>query len=221
MKRHFKDIHARETCVVIGNGPSLRKDDLEALAKKYPTLGSNKIYRLPFTPTYYSIIDEEMLAACLPLPEDFKPKAMFLRAEACVENNNYLYPIVFNGFSMDIDSFVVLGGTVTYALLQIAYYMGFQRSLLVGVDQYYPSSGQLRGGSKFIAGAEDPDHFECEDGKPYFTEGVTFNAPEVKGTTGSYKIAKELFDNKGREIVNITRQTHLDVFPKDKLENWI
>lgn len=221
MRFSIKDIHRGETCVVIGNGPSLNPDDLEALSENYVTFGSNQIYRLPFEPTYYSIIDEKMLEACLPLPDDFLPRMKFLRAEACVEGNHYIYPIVVNGFSLDINNFVVMGGTVTYVLLQLAFEMGFERVLLTGVDHNYPKAGQLKPASAFVAGEKDPDHFQPADGKPYFSEGKTFNAPEVEATTRSYEIAKELFDKSGREIINISRHTKLDVFPRDTVENWI
>ena len=55
----FHDIHKGETCVVIGNGPSLKLSDIQRLP--YKTFGSNQIYRLPFQPDYYSIVDKEML----------------------------------------------------------------------------------------------------------------------------------------------------------------
>lgn len=217
----FKNLHRGETCVIIGNGPSLRLSDLELLSDKYITFGSNQIFRLPFAPTYYSIIDKQMMDACLPLPKDFRPKEIFLRAEACVEGNNPIYPIVAAGFGVDIANFVVMGGTVTFALMQIAFYMGFETMLLIGVDHSYPKSSLITSSRRFVADGEDPDHFKCADGKPYFKEGVTYNAPELKGTTQSYAIARQLFDQAGRRAVNISRKTALDVFEKDQLENWI
>jgi len=213
--RRFQNIHRGETCVIVGNGPSLNKTPLNT---KYVTFGSNKIYRLPFTPTYYCLIDEEMMKSCLPLPKDFTPNEMFIRAEAGV--GNPIYPIVANGFSLDITNFVVMGGTVTFVMLQIAFYMGFDTMLLVGVDHYYPKT-QRMAGHRIVGDGDDPDHFACADGKPYFDKDVTYNAPEIEGTTRSYAIAQELFSKAGRKIYNLTPGTKLDVFEKDKLENWI
>jgi len=203
---------------VIGNGPSLDRTPLEKI--EYPTLGSNQIYRYPYTPTYYSIIDKEMMEACLPLPDDFKPKEMFLRAEACVPGNNPVYPIIVNGFSVDINNFIVMGGTVSYALLQIAFYMGFETILLVGMDHHYPKSSK-HGRYRFVAEGKDPDHFTCNDGEPYFIPGKTYNPPELDGVEHYYEIAKELFTQARRRIINLTPGTKLDVFKKDKLSNWI
>ena len=206
----FKNIH-KGPCLVIGNGPSLKLEDIEKFS--CPTFGSNQIYRLPYTPDYYSIVDKEMLDACLPLPDDFKP-VMFLRAEACVKGNNPIYPIVAGGFSKNIDNFVVMGGTVTYVLLQIAYYMGFETVYLLGVDHRYPKSGQYRPGSAFIAGKDDPDHFSPADGKPYFRNGKKYNAPELDRLVQYYQWAKEFYESEGRRIINMTPNSALDVFDK-------
>ena len=219
----FKDIHKGKTAVIVGNGPSLNKTPLKELAGRYVTFGANKIYRLPFTPKYYCIIDEEMMFACEPYltgTKTFKPEEMFLRAEARVMGYNPIYPIVANGFSLDIANFVIMGGTVTYAMMQIAFYMGFTTLLLVGVDHSYPKTGNAPC-TRFRAEGDDPDHFSCEDGKPYFQEGCYFNAPELEGTTRSYQIAQEYASKSGKKIINLTPGTHLDVFKKDTFSNWL
>jgi hypothetical protein len=215
--RRFKDIHKGEACVIIGNGPSLDVTPLEKF--KYITFGSNMIFRKPFFPDYYCIIDEEMMDACLPLP-DMNGTTKFLRAEAQEPDNNPIYPIVVNGFSLDIANFIVMGGTVTYALLQIAFYMGFDTFLLVGVDHRYPKSADFER-HKFIASGDDPDHFKCADGKPYFEEGKEFNPPELEGTARNYAIANELFQKAGKIIVNLTPNTALNIFEKGDIKNWI
>ena len=219
--KKFANIHRDETCVVIGNGPSLNKTPLDELHKKYITMGSNRIYTLPFTPDYYCIIDELMLKACLPLPEDFRPEAMFLRAEACVKGNYPIYPIVVNGFSPDISNFVVMGGTVTYALLQIAFYMDFSTVLLVGVDHYYPKTSRMEEGLHFVAGGKDPDHFTPKNGKPYFSSGKRYSAPALTGSEKYYAVADSIFKKFGARIVNLTPGTKLDVFEKGKCEDWL
>jgi hypothetical protein len=213
----FKDLHKGETAVILGNGPSLKLDDI--LRLPYVTFGSNQIYRLPYQPDYYSIVDKEMLDACLPLPSSFLP-TMFLRAEACVKFNHPIYPIVAGGFSRNIDNFVILGGTVTYVLFQLAYYMGFTTLLLLGVDHNYPKAGTIQPGQPFEAGEKDPDHFVCADGKPYFLTGKTYNAPELERTTQYYQWANEFFKQEGRRIINLTPDTKLDVIEKMSIDEW-
>jgi len=205
-------IHKGETCVIIGNGPSLSDVPKEWL-DKYITFGSNQIYRLPYVPDYYCIIDEAMLHNCLPtLREGWRPKKrMFLRAEACIEDNYYIYPVVTRGFSRSVPAFVVMGGTVTYAMMQIASFMGFDQIYLVGVDHHYPKS--MTGVQEpFTSKGKDPDHFVCEGGEPYFEDGKTYARPA--DTTESYAEAKRFFDQYGIKCVNYTKGSRLHVFEK-------
>lgn len=218
----FHNKHRGETCVVIGNGPSLDKTPMKELGSRYATFGSNFIYRKPFIPTYYACVDGEM---CLAIDNrwPYEPES-FIRAEFTDNRNDKdhsIYPIVANGFSVDINNFVVMGGTVTYVLLQIAFYMGFGTVLLVGVDHNYQSAGKLTPGSQFIAGKKDPDHFTPADGKPYFIPGKKFNAPEVQGTTRSYEIARDIYTQAKRRIINLTPGTKLNVFEKGTFEQWL
>ena len=220
MKRgnQFKGLHSGETCIVMGNGPSLSKVPKEFL-DKHITFGSNKIYDFPYRPDYYCIIDEVMLGNCLPkLQEGWKPKKqMFVRAEARIEDNYPVYPVVLSGFSKDIRNLVIMGGTVTYAMLQIAAYMGFKKIYLVGVDHYYPKS--MTGKPEiFVAEGEDPDHFVCEGGEPYFKPGERYARPQ--DTTLAYAAAKEFFDEFGIECINLTEGTKLDVFKKGNIREY-
>ena len=218
-KYKFINIHKGETCVIIGNGPSLNKVPKEFL-DKYITFGSNQIYRLPYKPDYYCIVDEAMLEACLPtLEEGWRPKKeMFIRAECGLEDNNWIYPIVFNGYSKDINGFVVMGGTVTYAMFQLATFMGFDKILLVGVDHYYPKSMAGVPGAVFTAEGKDPDHFSCEGGQPYFEPGKEYASPE--DTTNSYRAASEFFDQFGIECINLTEGSRLHVFKRGSIKEY-
>jgi len=217
---HFKDSRAGQTCIVIGNGPSLTNTPVKLL-EKYESFGSNKIFRLPFTPTYYSIVDKEMVDACLPLPEGFNPVKFIRAGNYFIEGNNPIYPIVAGGFSKGIDGFVILGGTVTYVLLQLAYYMGFTTVLLVGVDHNYPQAERYKPGERFVAGQYDVDHFVCADGKPYFDAGKTFNAPELERVDQYYRLAAEFFRLQGRRIVNLTPRSKTDAFEKADVKEWL
>ncbi|MCK5603709.1 hypothetical protein KAR91_17615, partial [Candidatus Pacearchaeota archaeon] len=190
-----------------------------------------QIYWLPYIPDYYCIIDEAMLHHCLPTLTDhweygdpsgpmwvegWRPKRkMFLRAEAGLEDNYWIYPVVLNGYSRDINGFVVMGGTVTYAMMQLATFMGFSKILLVGVDHYYPKSmtGEAEG---FTAEGKDPDHFVCEGGQPYFEPGKSYARPE--DTTKSYMAAKMFFDQFNIKCINLTEGTKLDVFEKGVID---
>ena len=196
-----RDTHKGETCVIIGNGPSLDETPLEELANRYVTFGSNLIYRKPFYPDYYCLVDKLGLDTCLPLPDDFT-SVRFMRAEAKDELNTPIYPITSAGFSLNINNFVVIGATVTYAIMQIAFHMGFATWLLVGVDH-------------------SSDHFECADGKEYFKEGVVYYEPNLTGVLKYYATAKDICDQTGRKIINLTPGTKENVFDKGTFGQWI
>ena len=150
MLKRFKDTYKDGTCVIIGNGPSLKETPRKLLDDQI-TFGANKIYALwndepdipeqlaGFVPDHYTIIDEKMLIHCGPflnLHPDYPP-VKFVRKGYKVKGGLPINCVVKPGFSSDINIEVVMGGTVVYAMLQIAFYMGFRTALLVGVDHRY------------------------------------------------------------------------------------
>lgn len=210
--KQLQDKHLGETCVVIGNGPSLKDTDLPALAKKFPTFGSNKIFLYPFIPTYYAVCDHLMMFSCIKqIQEDsFNPDAMWLPRTFPVPGANLVNYAIKAGFSRDPSYEIVIGGTVTYVLLQLAFYMGFNRVLLVGVDHSYPGAGAGTPGAKFIQQGEDQDHFHPD----YFEAGMIYNRPELEGTEVSYHIAKNVYEGEGRKILNASVNTNLLVYDR-------
>jgi hypothetical protein len=216
--KRLQNKHDGETCVVIGNGASLKDIDLARLSEKYATFGSNRIYLFPFVPMYYAIADDVMLMSCIQdiVKPGFCPAEMFI-------NSNYPIPMatpvnyaVRYDFSFDIERDIVIGGTVTYVLLQIAYYMGFKKALLVGVDHYYPSADKGKPGTKFIQSGQDVDHFHPD----YFKDGMIYNRPELAATEKMYTLAKNVFESNGRKIINLTTKTNLLVYDKEDVNKY-
>ncbi len=218
MLSKFKDIHAGLTCIIIGNGPSLA-DCPRSLLQKYDTFGANRVFLLDngFTPKYYTVIDQYMIHTCAPFLGDYHPDEMFIRRGFPIPGSNQIRCTVENAFSLDINEKVVMGGTVTYANLQIAYYMGYSKVLLVGVDHEYKGVDHVQPGTVFLADKPDVDHF-TED---YFTRGSLYAAPELKGTEFSYQLAKEAFEADNRKIINLTPGSKLKVFERGQYKEHI
>lgn len=221
MLSKFKDIHEGEIGIVIGNGPSL-KDCPRELLDKYISFGSNKIFLLDgFVPNYYTIIDEHMLHNCAPYLVDgkYKPDAMFIRRPYPISGCYHINCIVHAGWSYNINKAVVMGGTVTYASLQIAHYMGIRTALLVGVDHDY--SGGLAGapsGAIFQADLDvDPDHFHPE----YFKVGEFYAAPELEGSEQYYYIARTVYEKDEGRVINLTPNTKERVLEKGEYKDWL
>lgn len=221
MIRDFFNKHKGEVAVVIGNGPSLEKTPLEKLSK-YVTFGANKIYDLPFTPAYWTCADRDMLHDCIPwvLEHEFTSQK-FVPRDIPLPGSHQLNVVIEAGFSKDLSEKVVIGGTVTYINLQLAYYMGFSTVLLVGVDHKYPKAGANgRPGSKFIASGDDPDHFKGKSGA-YFTPGKIYNRPELSGTEHSYALARQVYAGDGRKIYNLTPGSALNVYERQDFSKWL
>lgn len=217
--KKLQNKHSGETCIVIGNGPSLNDIDLKRLSEKYPTFGSNRIYLFPFVPTYYAICDGPMAYSCLPdiQGDDFSPEAMFLSRDIPLSKAILVNYVVKSGFSFNPGHELVIGGTVTYVLLQLAYYMGFKTVVLVGVDHDYPNAGS-RGvpGTRFIATGEDTDHFHSG----YFANGMVYNRPELKATERYYDQARLIFENNDRKIVNASTKSRLLVYDRVEINDY-
>jgi hypothetical protein len=228
MIQDFLNLHKGEIAVIVGNGTSLDETPLESLARKYKTFGANKIYdslsHPNFVPTYWTCIDQDMLHDTIPYvlthPEFNSIK--FVPRNIPLSGANLLNLQIDGIFSTDASEIVFMGGTVTFVNLQLAYYMGFETVLLVGVDHRYPRRG-IDGiqGSKFIADETDLAHFKGKHG-PYFTPGNIYNRPELEMTAKyTYPKALAAFMSAKRKIFNLTPNTALDVFPKEGWDKWL
>jgi hypothetical protein len=220
MLRKYHNTHSEETCVVIGNGPSLNDTPLKKLSENFTTFGSNKIFLYPFTPNYYVVIDHDMMHDCSEqlISKNFSPPVVFVPRGIPIPGSNQMNLTVEFDFSLNINEKVVMGGTVTFAMLQIAFYMGFTTALLVGVDHNYPGASKGgKPGHKFVANGPDLDHFDPN----YFTTGRIYNRPELEGTERYYQLAKEHYGANGRKIINLSADTKLDVFERQKVAQWV
>jgi len=216
-----KDMHKGETCIIIGNGPSLN-DIPDELLLKYPTFGTNKIWKKKgFTPTYYVAINP------LPIEQSIKQinrmKAVKFIRWQLADKIKGAYPLISSGtwqFSQEPLKWIFEGFTVTYVCMQLAFWMGFDTVLLVGVDHNYTFDGQPN--ELLIAKGENPNHFD----PTYFSDaedekGNEWHAPDLNNSERAYEIAKRTFNRAGRRIINLTTRTALEVFPRDDYMSWM
>lgn len=195
-------------CFVIGNGPSLKGVSNKFL-ETLPSFGSNRIY-LRFTPTYYACVNPLVLA-------QYWDDILRLKCQKFVKEGfvfspdvTHLHSTTVVPFSKDPEKYINEGYTVTYVCLQLAYWMGFQKVYLVGVDHRYISNGKPN--EEKVWKGEDPNHFDPN----YFKDAIWNNA-DLENSEKFYKIAKKVYERDGREIINLTENTALDVFEKGKI----
>lgn len=214
--RYLYMLHKDQTGIVIGNGPSLN-DIPNSFLYSYPTFGTNHIHlRENFTPTYYVAVNALMLDQSLSEIESLTSNYKFIR-DNYADRVNGSVPIksnFFDRFSYWPEYWINEGGTVTYVALQLAFWMGFKRILLVGVDHDY-----------VFEGAPNEEHFLGEPDRNHFDEryfwGSKWNNPDLAQSETSYWYAKRVFEANYRDIFNCSTRTKLEVFPKADWRDFV
>ena len=138
----FKDLHQGEGCFIIGNGPSLNKMDLTPL-RNYHTFGLNKIYlmqeKIDLNLSYHVAVNSHVIEQSVEAFKSLKCPSFLSYGAARKANDNIdnIYYIFTGGpytFQPNILEMLNEGHTVTYVAMQIAFYMGFSKVFLIGVD---------------------------------------------------------------------------------------
>lgn len=212
----FRNIHEGEDCFIIGNGPSLNKMDL-SLLNDYYTFGLNKIYmifdRNPFQLSYHVAINPLVV-------EQIKSEMSKLNCESFLSylpqrknkihgDNIYTLGDIIDSqlFYKDITQGLRQGATVTYTAMQIAYYMGFKRIFLIGVDHNFFQQGNPNEKQKM--NEDDPNHFD-----PNYFKGQEWHLADLENSEVYYLIAKYFYENKGCQILDATINGKLKIFEK-------
>lgn len=209
-----------QRCFIIGNGPSLQKMDLSPLANEI-TFGLNRIYlmfdKLGFATTFHVTINELVIEQCVTdiqhVPTtrfvNWNRRKLFNEEESLL----FLHQTYTPHFSKNLLKPIWGGATVTYAAMQIAYYMGFRQVILIGVDHQFVAKGTPH--ETVISKGEDPDHFD----PGYFGKGFRWQLPDLSTSEFAYKMAKEVFEKDGREILDATVGGNLNVYEKVAFES--
>ena len=226
----LKDINKGQRCFIIGNGPSLTANDLTLLKDEY-TFAANRVFyiyaKTLWRPTYYCCQDEvvfrDIVDKVPSVIEDsefgfFSSYLKRFSNEELINNEKsmFFYSLFSEnhskiGFSDEIERYVYDGGTITYAAIQIAVYMGFSEIYLLGVDNNYSATSFK--GSGISASDVKASYFE---GMP---SDIKMTKPRPESSEMSFMIAKEYADKHNILIANATRGGKLEVFPRVKLES--
>jgi len=211
----YRGIHAKGRCFILGNGPSLAITDIERLNGEI-TFGLNRIYLLfeerNFHPTYFVSINDLVLEQSVPeisaltMPKFLNWRARHLYPQA--QDVHYLLERYKPGFYTDPRKGVWGGATVTYVALQLAFYMGFETVILVGVDHSFYSKGVPH--TVVSGGASDSDHFHPK----YFADGTRWQLPDLQTSEYAYRLANQVYESAGRRVLDATIGGKLKIFPK-------
>ena len=123
----------------------------------------------------------------------------------------YLKPkhVLNDSFEQDLTHPIVFGGTVTFVTLQLAFYMGFQQVIIVGMDHHFIEKGVPN--EKEVRSTEvDSSHFHPN----YFPKGTKWQLPDLFRSEVDYSLARTGFENHGREIFDATIGGKCQIFKK-------
>ena len=217
----LKDTHRGERCFILGNGPSLKNTDLSHLRHEF-TFGLNRIYlafpEMGFTTSYYLSINDLVIEQCaadiqkLPMP-----KFVTWRARRWLQPSDSLFFMhtTYTGvkFAKDITGRLWEGATVTYSALQVAFHLGFEKVILIGVDHNFVTQGKPN--TTVVSQGDDPNHFNPN----YFGKGFRWQLPDLDTSEQAYLLARQTYEAAGRTVVDATVGGKLQVFPKVDYES--
>lgn len=224
--RSLKGSKVGQSCFIIGNGPSLKAEDLEKLWQLgIDSFASNRIYKIfdqtSWRPNYFSVVDWKGIpdkeANGMEVPYLFFSDYFWRKHN--VTNPN---AIVFRGirltnakletykYSDDISQQIYMKGSVTYTNFQLATYMGYKKIYLLGMDNSYAYVMGSDGRTTKQEGV-DNSHF-------YKDENPTHIYSEKEAMDNCFIAAKEYADSHGVKILNATRGGNLELFERVNFE---
>lgn len=210
------------TGVVVCNGPSINQTDLE-LVGQLPYILMNRGYllgkRLAGNPAALCVsadlvleqYGDEIAAMDAPLLLDARQQHLIERRDgvAFVERERQWR------FASRIGSSLHMGYTVTYWALQLAFHLGWDRCLIVGMDHKYDQTGDPTVTVK-TEGA-DRNHFDPN----YFEHGSRWLLPALEMNEYSYRLVRAAYESHGREVIDCTVGGACRVFERRSLSDLV
>ena len=216
----WKDVHRGKRAFILGNGPSLKQTDLSQL-KNEITFGMNRVYlafpEWGFSTTYLCVTNDLVVEQFV---DDINAlqiqKFIAWRSHRHFDPNmpvskipTFVYTS-YTGprFTGDVRRRVWEGATVTNLALQLAYHMGIETAILIGVDHNFASKGDAN--KAIVSQGDDQNHFMPN----YFGKGIKWQLPDLDTSEIGYTFAREAYRKAGRQVLDATVGGKLTVFPK-------
>lgn len=213
MDRKYVDKHKGEVGIIVGNGPSLNDVPVEFL-ESYTTFGTNLIYLYEgWEPTYYVAVDPSAMrnrhyidyindmSSTKFIGNKILHKVGMKAIHGVIElktRGKYEDGFAHNPFKQDLWE----GWSVTYVAMQLAWFMGFKTILLVGADHRY-AEGAV-------------NHFH-----PEYDKHLHWVAHDMTKAVVAYELAKQVYTESGRKIINLTPGSDLHVFEMGDIMDWL
>jgi hypothetical protein len=213
--RAMRDRYRGRRAFIIGNGPSLRDMDLSPLRNEV-TFGLNRIYllfeRMGFSTTFLVSVNIHVIEQCAGELAATDAKQIFSwlgrKYIERAQDVTFVRPVSTPHFARDPSSGLWEGATVTFVAMQLAYHMGFDEVILIGVDHRFASTGEPH--ALVTSRGADESHFD----PGYFGKGFRWQLPDLETSEVAYQLALRAFEADGRRVLNATVGGRLEVFPR-------
>lgn len=135
---HFKNLHAGETALIVGNGLNLHHTPPHWF--KYPAFGMNTIHKwIDWNPTYYVAVDHRVYRE---FGEEISRKYKYIPKFVLSNKLDEWQGDNFVRFPQSLKSDIrlddlengIAGTNVMHFAMQLAYYMGFTTLLIIGMQ---------------------------------------------------------------------------------------
>ena len=218
----LRDSHAGEKAVILCNGPSLNRVDLDLLGNAY-CFGLNKINlmfaRTAFRPSCIVAVNPLVLEQSAPFYNKTDIPLFLSRVAVPIirpaANRVFLdLPSMEDRFARDCSMSVFIGATVTSVALQLAFHMGFTKVALVGCDHHFETHGPAN--TVVETGGHDPNHFD-----PAYFANLPWQLPDLLKSELSYRMAADVYAAAGRMLINATDGGKLEILPRMALADFL
>lgn len=235
----LQNTHVGEKCFVIGNGPSLKAEDLDKLREKNVfSLASKGIYTIfkqtEWRPDIWGVSDLDYIELKQDAINELVgfPKlvcAQSVIAKGILIKDAIYYPFIQaerqpRFFNIDILNGVHFYGTITGKLINFAAYMGFKEIYLLGCDTTFPIKKTEIG--KTIIDTTSKTHFSDNYFDSSAQEDMAYKniddmEKSMEYVLGAYKDIKYYCEQLNVKIYNATRGGGLEVFERVNFDDQI
>lgn len=220
----LKNTHQGGRCVLVGNGPSLNRQDLRLLDGETIwcfNRGYLLFERVTWRPNFFLAMDSTVLRNSIYdlrhwvrqlSATRFILPAWLLENKMLEEAANILWFDLrcgsYSSSNWDMTVGLCLAHTVTAVAISLAVDMGFSQVVLIGCDMSY--SVAVDGKSFNACSTKDQDHFDDR----YLNASGVWTTPDVPGMLEDYKQALRHANSKGVNVINVTDGGMLNVFER-------
>jgi hypothetical protein len=222
------NLHKGKRAFVLGNGPSLKLDDLNLLQNEI-TFASNKIFlafsETKYRPTYWTICDALVAENCIDeirMLELIKIGAW--STKSLLMGTDFMFfsnaprKNSRNIYTWDLIKGIYAGHSVVNFSLKLAYWMGIREVYVIGVDFKFSvpktTTGRKIFGNDVIISQGELNHFHPN----YRKIGESWTMPQLEAQRNDFQTTGKFYEQNGGIIYNASRYSELDVWERVKFE---